>query len=279
MTSYQSTKQRLHEILEKAKPGDTTSRVFDDFLMALIVLNVGAVIFATVQDFPPFIYTLFNIFEVFSVAIFTVEYFLRAWTCTVDSRYKGHFLGRFKYLMTPLAIIDLLAILPFYFPFFIPFDLRELRSLRLFKFFRLFKFGRYLESIHTFANVIKRKREQFVLTFCLLSMLLIISSSVMYFAEHEAQPDAFSSIPAAMWWGIITLTTIGYGDVYPITVLGKVLATFIAMLGIGTFAIPVAVLGSGFMEEAEHKKSLMRHCPHCGWSLRKETDVYGKKQP
>lgn len=265
---YRQIKRRMYTILEKAHEDDIVSHIFDDFLMVLIVLNVTAVIIGTIPDFPPYIYPVLHVFEIFSVAIFTAEYFLRLWAITSEKKYAHPILGRLRYVFTPMAIVDLLSILPFYFPYFIPFDLREIRALRLFKFFRLFKFGRYLESLHTFANVIKRKREELILTFCLLSVLLVVASSVMYYAEVDAQPQNFSSIPAAMWWGIVTLTTVGYGDVYPITAVGKFLATIIAVLGIGVFAVPIAVLGSGFMEEVDRDKR-KKVCPHCGGELHK----------
>ena len=157
-------------------------------------------------------------------------------------------------MLTPLAIIDLLAILPFYLPMIIPLDLRFIRAVRLFRLFRLFKMGRYSKAVFILKKVLKEKKEELVLIIFVIFLLLIIFSSLMYFIEKEAQPEAFSNIPEAMWWGIITLTTVGYGDVYPITPLGKILGALIAFLGIGMFALPAGILGSGLVEIVRKKE-------------------------
>jgi len=141
------------------------------------------------------------------------------------------------------------------------------RALRLFRLFRVLKLARYSESIQTFVDVIRLKKEELMLMFFAILILLVISSSLMYNAEHEAQPEAFSSIPAAMWWGIVTLATVGYGDVYPITPWGKFIGSIVVILGIGLFALPTGVLASGFSEvlaqkKREHKDHFV--CPHCG---------------
>lgn len=157
-------------------------------------------------------------------------------------------------MLTPLAMIDLFAILPFYLPMIIPLDLRFIRAVRLFRLFRLFKIGRYSKALSLLKKVLKDKKEELILIIFVVFLLLIIFSSLMYFIEKEAQPEAFSSIPEAMWWGIITLTTVGYGDVYPITPLGKILGALIAFLGIGMFALPAGILGSGLVEVVRKKE-------------------------
>jgi voltage-gated potassium channel len=260
----QDLKARIFGILE---PGDEDSKYFDPFIMGLILLNVAAVVLETVDS----IYTpyapLFHIFDVFSVAVFTVEYLLRVWSCTEDPRFKGPVQGRLRFLVTPLALVDLMAVLPFYLPFIIP-DLRFMRSMRLFRLFRVLKLARYSESLQTFVDVLRLKKEELLLMFFAIMILLVISSSLMYEAEHVAQPKAFASIPAAMWWGIVTLATVGYGDVYPITTWGKLIGSIVVLLGIGLFALPTGVLASGFAEvlakrKDEHMMQKMR-CPHCG---------------
>ena len=160
-----------------------------------------------------------------------------------------------QYARSPMAIIDLLAILPFYLPFFLALDLRFLRVLRLFRLFRLFKLARYSSALGMIYRATVKNKEILVSAFVILVMLLIISSSLMYHVEYEAQPGAFDSIPSTMWWSIATLTTVGYGDIYPITPLGKFLGAFIAILGIAMFAIPTGVLATGFMEEMQKAKS------------------------
>jgi len=247
-------KERLYEILEIAAVGDIPSKLFDIFIMTLITLNVIAVILATVERFNLQYQYYFRIFEIFSVTIFTIEYLLRLWTCTINENYGNPVTGRMRYMLTPFALIDLLAILPFYLPMIIPLDLRFIRAVRLFSLFRLFKMGRYSKAVFILKKVLKEKKEELVLVIFVVFLLLIIFSSLMYFIEKEAQPEAFSSIPEAMWWGIITLTTVGYGDVYPITPLGKILGALIAFLGIGMFALPAGILGSGLVEVVRKKE-------------------------
>ena len=247
-------KERLYEILEIAAVGDITSKFFDIFIITLITLNVVAVILATVERLDSQYQYYFRIFEIFSVSIFTIEYLLRLWVCTINRNFRNSITGRIKYTFTPFAIIDLLAILPFYLPMIIPLDLRFVRAVRFFRLFRLFKLGRYSKALLLLKKVLKEKKEELILVIFVVFLLLIIFSSLMYFIEKEAQPEAFSSIPEAMWWGIITLTTVGYGDVYPITPLGKILGALIAFLGIGMFALPAGILGSGLVEVARKKE-------------------------
>ena len=160
-------------------------------------------------------------------------------------------------------LIDLLSFLPFYLPL-VGMDLRIIRAVRLFRLFRLFKMGRYSQSLTKLANVIKSKKEELVITLFSGGVLLIIASSLMYFIEREAQPVVFGSIPNAMWWGAVTLTTVGYGDVYPVTLLGKFVGAFIAVLGIGLFALPAGIIASGFASELQKQKQKKIICPHFG---------------
>jgi voltage-gated potassium channel len=260
----QDLKTRIFGILE---PGDEDSKYFDPFIMGLILLNVAAVVLETVDSIYSAYAPLFDAFDVFSVAVFTVEYILRVWSCTVDSRFKDPVRGRLRFMMTPMALVDLMAVLPFYLPFLIP-DLRFMRAMRLFRLFRVLKLARYSESLQTFVDVLRLKREELLLMLFAIMILLVISSSLMYEAENAAQPEAFASIPAAMWWGIVTLATVGYGDIYPITPWGKFIGSIVVLLGIGLFALPTGVLASGFAEvlarRKEEQKMQKMRCPHCG---------------
>ncbi|MEE9555207.1 MAG: ion transporter [candidate division Zixibacteria bacterium] len=260
---------RIYQILEVAKKGDRASSVFDYLLVLLISFNVIAVILESEKSISDSYSTFFNLFELVSVIVFTIEYILRVWTCTFNNRYKLTLWGRLKFILSPLALIDLLAILPFYIPMLISIDLRFLRVLRLIRIFRLFKIARYSETIRTFGIVLKSKKEDLFITVFAVILLLIISSSLMYFFEYEAQPMEFSSIFAAMWWGIATLTTVGYGDIYPVTVAGKITGAFVALFGIGLFALPAGILGSGFIEEIQNRKNNTNVCPHCNKTINK----------
>lgn len=258
---------RVFEVIETAKLGDRASRIFDIFLVVLIISNIVAVILGTVASIQASISSFFWWFELISVVLFTIEYVLRVWTAVVKKRYRSPISGRLKYIASPMAIIDLLAILPFYLPMLIPVDLRFLRALRLFRLLRLLKIGRYSNAMQVVGSILKRKRAELSITLMIIIVLLIIAASLMYYVEHDAQPDKFSSIPETLWWSICTLTTVGYGDVVPMTPLGKTCAGFIALLGIGMFALPAGILASGFEEELSKKSKMQLKCPNCSARL------------
>ncbi len=264
-----SLKKWLYEVLEVSDEKGNLSWYVDFFLMMLIGLNVLAFILETVDKIYNISPGFFIYFEYFSVCVFTLEYIFRIWTADLNPRFPKPVLGRIKFAATPLAIIDLLAILPFYLPL-LGLDLRFLRILRMFRLFRLLKFARYVAALEILGDVVKRQKEALIMSLILLFFLLLFTSSAMYFVEHETQPDAFSSIPATMWWGIATITTVGYGDVYPITDLGRTLAGFIVIIGIGMIALPTGILVSGFMEHLDEEKEKAKgynYCPHCGEKL------------
>jgi voltage-gated potassium channel len=259
-----SLRARTHALLTPDEGGRAGAAV-DTFIMGLIALNVLAVIVETVPGFAAAYGDAFAAFELLSVAVFTAEYAARIWSAPEDPAYAAPLRGRVRFASRPLIVVDLLAILPFYLASVLPLDLRIVRAFRLIRFFRLLKLARYSQSMRAFARVLREKKEDLVVAGAANLLLLTVASSLMYFAENEAQPEAFSSIPEAMWWGIITLTTVGYGDVTPVTALGKVLGAVVAILGIGLFALPASILASGFIEEATREE--LRRCPHCGEEL------------
>lgn len=264
---YLSVRRRVRKIVVVARPGDHVSRVFDLCIVLLILLNVAAMIAESVASVRAVLEREFVTFEYLSVVVFSVEYLLRVWSCVEDPQYAHPVLGRLRFALTPLALVDLFAVLPFYLPV-VRMDLRMLRILRIMRIMRLAKLGRYSESLQTLGRVVTSKKEQLISTVFILVILLVIASCLMYYAENERQPDHFSSIPAAMWWAVTTLTTVGYGDVLPITTVGKLLGSVIAVLGIGMFALPTGILGAGFVEELERRRP-PRNCPHCGKDLRR----------
>ena len=267
MKLIKKIKTNIYEILDASIIETPLEKNLNIFLMILIFFNVLAVILETEDTLAIRYKGLFHWFEIISVIVFSVEYLLRLWSFTENNKFQRPFWGRVKYALSPMALIDLLAILPFYLPMFIPVDLRFLRALRLFRLFRLFKVSRYVKSLRTIKNVFVEKKEELLIAIFSVLLLLVFSSSLMYFVEHEAQPEKFTSIPAAMWWGIATLTTIGYGDMYPITAWGKFLGGIIALLGIGLFALPAGILASGFAGEIQKKETKKQKCPHCGHSF------------
>lgn len=260
-------RKRVWEILDTPADSDRASRVFDVAILILIVLNVLAVVLESIEYLHDRYVQLFYLFELFSVAAFTLEYAARIWSCVEDGQYRDPILGRLRYAGRFMSIVDLVAFLPFYLPF-VGVDLRFVRLLRTIRIVRLLKIGRYYASLKLIGSVCSAKKEELVMTSCVMVTLLVISACVMFHCEHAAQPDKFSSIPATMWWSVSTLTTVGYGDVYPITPLGKVFAAIISVLGIGMFALPTGILGSGFVEEIQkRRREHPKICPHCGKSL------------
>jgi len=258
-------RRHVYDILHVQPNDHGFQRAFNVGLLALIVLNVLAVIFETVQAFYVQYRVALEAFEVFSVSVFTVEYLARLWSCTVEPEYRHPLWGRLRFAVSFMALVDLVSILPSLIPGG-TLDLRFIRSLRLARLARTLKVARYSQSLQTLGRVLRAKREDLVVTAIAGLVLLVCAASLMFYAEHEVQPQQFSSIPASMWWGAMTLTTVGYGDIYPVTPLGKLLGTLIALMGLGLFALPAGILASGFSEELQRRKEA-RKCPHCGREL------------
>ena len=269
ITAAPTLKEKVYQVLETPPETSGFARNFNYFMVFLILLNVTAVILETVTWLHAEFFWAFAIIDLISVIIFTIEYLLRLWVCTLNPAYSHPIKGRLRFMVTPFAIIDLLAILPFYLPFLIHVDLRFLRVLRLFRILRILKLGRYSDAVTTFSSIISRKKEELLVALSLLFIALILVSSVMYYAEHEAQPELYSSIPAAMWWALVTLATVGYGDVYPITFLGKMMSGVAIVIGVCIFALPTAIFAAGFIEEIEKDKE--HYCPHCGKRVHKDS--------
>lgn len=256
-------KNRIFQIIEKAEENDRSSKIFDNTILILITINVVAIILESYEYLSVRFHTEFRIIEVISVIIFSIEYFLRFWTANLKYPTRNSFKASIKYVLSFMAIIDLLAVLPFYLPMLIPIDLRFLRMLRLFRVARVFKLNRYSKALNTISKVMHKKKAELVTTVFIMLFVIVISSTLIYYIEHEYQPEAFPNIVASFWWAVATLTTVGYGDIYPITVFGKILASVIALSGIGLVALPTGIISSGFMENIKTGKT----CPHCGKRL------------
>ena len=220
------------------------------FLAVLIMLNLLSVALNTV----PWIVERYALplaaFEIFAVAIITMELLVRVWACTVDSKYSHPVLGRLRYLIRPITLVDVLSIAPSFFSLF-GLDLRFLRTFRLVRLLRVLKLGRYSEGLGRLDDVIMRKRGELVSSFLLIGILLTLVSGLMYFAEHDAQPEAFATLPEAIWWSTLMMT--GEFTVTPITFLGRVLGMVIAILGVGLFALPAGIIASGFLEQLNNQ--------------------------
>ena len=254
---------------------------FDVFIMVLILLNVAAVMLATVKSIGEPHRHWFALFESFSVTIFTAEYLARLWSCTIKEEFRHPFWGRLSFATGFFPMIDLLAILPTL-GLLGAWQTRQLRIARLLRFLRVLKLGRYSNSTKTLFRVLRSKKEELLIAVFMVCLLLLFSSTCIYYCEKDSQPDKFSSIPASMWWGVATLTTVGYGDVYPITPLGKFFAAIIAVLGVGVFALPAGILASGFSdvleEQKKEKMGAATLCPHCGLDIHSKAETHGQTQ-
>lgn len=253
-------RRRVFEILDVANIGDRASRVFDIALAGLILSNVVGVIVPTTGELSAGEQRFWSLLERASIGLFTLEYLLRVWSCTEDAtgRFRGAARGRLRYLLTPLMVLDLLAILPYYLGFSARMDLR---FLRLFRLVSILKITHYSPALTIMATVVKREGKTLIVAFLLLGVLLFSTSTVIYFLERDAQPGVFGSILHAMWWGMATLTTVGYGDIVPLTAGGKVFGVFVMFIGIGVFAIPTGILVSGFYHEIKRKDF------HATWNM------------
>lgn len=270
---YKNIKKRTFEIIQASKEHDFASRIFDICLISLILLNVCLVI-ADTFTLSQNVQKIFSYIETVSVIIFTIEYFLRIWTSDLLYPDKKRIVALLKYIFSFLAIIDLLAIIPFYLPFLITIDLRVLRMLRIIRLFRVFKINRYTNALVSIATVFKNKQSELLSSIFVVLLLMIVASVLMYGVENKAQPEVFRNAFDALWWALATLTTVGYGDIYPITVLGKILSAIIAILGIGLVAVPTGIISAGFMENMnqikECKSEEFKYCPYCGKELKEK---------
>jgi voltage-gated potassium channel len=275
---YEKIKYHVYDILVETDDNELIDRIVAVILMILILISVVTVILETVDEYNAAYGRLFHSIEVVSVTIFTAEYLLRLWIAPLDPKYAGRF-GRLRYAVSVMAIIDLVAILPTFMPMFFPVDLLFLRFLRTFRLFRLFKMSRYVESFNRLDDAILAKKEALLVSIAMISILLLFSSILMYLVEHQAQPDKFPSIPAALWWGIVTLTSVGYGDTFPITPLGKLLGGMTAFLGVAMFALPTGIFAAGFAEEIAKNRQRDGECccPNCGCDLSADFEKKSKE--
>ena len=259
-------KRKIYNLIDKGAHESKYNLLFDYFIIILIILNVIAVAVETISGLTSHARNLLRLFEIISVTVFTIEYLLRIYISDITHPAKNRITSALKFIFSPYGLIDLLAILPFYLPFVIKVDLRFLRIIRLLRFFRVFKIGRYNTTLKLIGDVMKEKRNAIGLTFLIAFLMLLVSAFVMYSVENPVQPDKFPNVFASLWWAVATLTTVGYGDIYPITALGKIVSSIVAFLGIGLIALPTGIISSGFVEKIGHSKdpNSSNHCPHCG---------------
>jgi voltage-gated potassium channel len=246
-------RRRTAELLEVGRADDRSSRFVDIFLIGLILVNVVAIILGSVPSFKARYHESLDDLELFSVIVFTIEYVARIWSSVelANGRWSRPVMGRLRFMLTPMAVIDLLAILPFYLAFLVSIDLRFLRVFRL---LRIFKLTRYSAAMGVLLSVLRKESGSLGAAFFVLAVLMVLASSGIYLIEQDIQPDAFGSIPDAMWWAMATLTTVGYGDVTPMTPMGKLFGGVVTVIGMGMVALPAGILAAGFATELGRRK-------------------------
>lgn len=246
-------RKRLYLMLDAGHTEEPLAHTVDIFIVTLISLNVLAVIVESIPGVYMAHQTYFDAFEIFSVILFSIEYMTRVWVAieSDNPRYKHPVKGRLRFMISPLALIDLIVLLPFFLGPLIGADLRMLRALRLLRAFRL---TRYSSSMNLLMQVLRNESSIISAAMFVLLMMIVVAASVTYLAEHEAQPEAFASIPHALWWAVITMTTIGYGDVVPQTLIGRLCAAVIGIISVGMVALPAGILASGFNEALRKRR-------------------------
>ena len=262
-------KKTIFDIIEPDVGNSAASRAFDRLVALLIVLSVS-VVFATTFELSPLAAKICVWLERVASVVFTIEYGLRIWTADLKYPSFSPFRARLSYIFSALAVVDLLAILPFWLPMLLPGSLLGVRAIRLVRLLRIFKLNRYSEAMAGLADVVREKRREIVGSTFFLCLLMLVSSLVIYAAEHDAQPEAFSNAFSGLWWAVATLSTVGYGDIYPVTVAGRIFGAILALLGVAAVAVPTSIISSGLIEKVSRKraesetKDKMVYCPHCG---------------
>ncbi len=250
--SSNSLRSRCYHLLDGDNASSTIGHMINGFIITLIIVNVAVVIVESIPEINQQYETQFQWLEVFSVIVFTLEYLIRIWIAPENPRFGTGLKGRLKYIRSPIALVDLIVILPFYLSLFINIDLRYLRLLRL---LRLLKLSHYIRSMDVFVKVLSSELASIASAIFAVLVLVVLAACLMFTLEHQAQPEAFKTVLDAIWWAVVTMTTVGYGDMTPVTPGGKILAILIMLLGVGTVALPAGMLAARFSEELQNRKS------------------------
>lgn len=250
-------RQKVHALVFPSEYGGNLHHLFDGFIVVWVVLSVIAVVLESVHSVHYVLNIEFIVLDAVAVCIFTVEYLLRLYACVENPGVKNALAGRLNHARQMGSIIDFLAIVPFFLEVFLH-HLIDLRFLRVFRLMRLFKLTRYTGATHTLSVVIKREWPILGASAFVMLLLVILTASLGYLFEHEAQPDKFENIPQAIYWAVITLASVGYGDISPITPMGRIMTIILALLGIGIFAIPAALLSSAFSDQLRIERDTLK---------------------
>lgn len=267
-------RERIFHIIQIGDKSDLPSRVFDIFIVFVICFNIAATLFATFEESAPY-KTIIDQIETVTVIIFTIEYILRIWTADFLYPKKSKFVAILTFIFSFYGIVDFLTFFPFYLPIVFPAGIVALRVFRVIRIFKLFKINPNYDAFNAIVDVINEKKNQILSSFCMILILMLASSLCMYSLEHEAQPENFRNAFSGVWWSVSTLLTVGYGDIYPVTVLGKIMAIFISFLGVGMVAIPTGIISAGFVEQYTKQRSVYNEVEH--GALKLVTSVMNEK--
>ncbi|MBO6114516.1 MAG: ion transporter [Lachnospiraceae bacterium] len=253
--SIEKKKKRVFDIIQIGNRNDVPSTLFDIFIVIVILINLFITFFDTFDESVPYKDILDKV-ELITILIFTVEYVLRVWTAEYLYPKKDFLKAKIKFIFSFNGIVDLLTFFPYYLPVFFPAGAVAFRMLRVVRIFRLFRINSQYDAFNVILNVLNEKKNQLVSSLFMIVMLMVASSLCMYSIEHNAQPEAFQNAFSGIWWSVSTLLTVGYGDIYPVTTLGKFMAIVIAFLGVGMVAVPTGIISAGFVEHYSKIKQL-----------------------
>lgn len=247
MTNFEKIKKRIFDIIQIGNKTDIASRVFDYIISFLIIVSIAVTFMQTFSELD-FLHPALAAIELVTIIIFLIEYILRIWTAEYLYEDLKPSKAIFKYVVSFYGIVDLLTIVSFFIPFIFTNGFVALRMLRVVRIMRLFKLNAQYDAFNVITDVLKDKKDQIISSVFIISVLLVASSMCMYSMEHEAQPENFQNAFSGIWWSVSTMLTVGYGDIYPITIGGRLMAILISFLGVGLVAIPTGIISAGFVE-------------------------------
>ena len=246
-------RQKVHAVVFPSEYGGSLHTIFDTFIVIWVIVSVLAVILESVQGIHYLLNLEFIVLDAIAVSIFTLEYCLRMYCCVEEPGYKRAVSGRLKMAKSTSSIIDILAIAPFFLEVFLH-HLIDLRFMRIFRLLRLLKLSRYTGATQSLSKVIAREWPVMAASTFIMLLLVVMTASLGFLFEHEAQPDKFENIPQAIYWAVITLASVGYGDISPVTPAGRAMTIVLSLIGIGIFAIPAAILSSAFTDQLKRDR-------------------------
>ena len=257
MKVYRRFKKWVYDIIQPDVSGSLLSMAFDFAVMAMIIASV-VIVFAVTFELPENVMEILKQVEKWIVIAFTVEYVLRIWTANLRYKKSGWLGSRIRYIFSPIAIVDLLAILPSFLPLILPEGMLGIRALRLIRLLRIFKLNRHFDALSAIGEVIKSKAKDLLAVLFFMSLMVLFLSLLMYAAEHDAQPDKFKNALSSLWWAIETFTKAGTRTFYPVTTLGRIIGAVVSVLGVCLIAIPTGIISSGLIEHLNNRKTKKR---------------------